>query len=128
MRGHRDAQELKVCPLTVHTGWHLGQHSPSGTTSSSPPSQTGCGQKTAEQSGVSGTHFGQHSPSGTTSSSPFSQTGSRQEMAEQFGTHCGQHSPSGTTRTSPSLQTGSRQETVEQSGATVTATYKCTCS
>ena len=72
MRGHQDAHELKVCPLIVHTGWHHGQHSPSGTTSSSPSSQTGrIRQETAEQTGgTSGTQLGQHWPSGVSGLSP----------------------------------------------------------
>ena len=122
VRGHGDAQVVNSCPSTsAHsgssfTGWHWGQHSPSGTTSSSPSSQTGFRQRTAEQSGESGTHWGQHWPSGTTSSSPSSQTCFRQRTAEQSGTHWGQHWPSGTSVFSPGLHTGKRQSTVEQSG------------
>ena len=124
--GHGDAQVENSCPSIAHSssiGSHFGQHSPSGTTSRSPSSQTGFKQMTIEQSGIVGMHSGQHCPSGTWSISPSWQTGRRHRMVEQSGTHTGQHSPSGTSCCSPSLHSGKRQDTAEQSGVSPSFTH-----
>ena len=94
MRGHGDAHKLKVCPLIVHIGWHRGQHSPSGTTSSSPSSQTGrIRQETAEQSGASGIQLGQHWPSGVSGLNPSLHVMLEHSAAWQSRVQVRQHSP-----------------------------------
>ena len=102
MRGHRDAQKLKNCPLIVHRRWHRGQHSPLGTTSSSPSSQVGLRQVTAEQLRV---HVRQHSPLRLVSVCPSRHFGRRHSVSKQpAGTQSGQHFPGSNNCSSPSPQ------------------------